>query len=307
MSKFSAISVSLPHAATTEPKAASVRSTLDAVPTAQVVAQRENGDRAYAWVQAEAEVLIAKAYGQHQPESAHVMARAKISQEELESLGAHTHYPPKSFLDHLAFGTMRFLRIFTHMFFREKYDHHAVVLETVAAVPGVVGAAFRHLRSLRRMEKDHGWIPALQEEAENERMHLLIFLAIAKPSALERFLIVCAQAAYGLFYAGLYTFSGQSAHRMVGYLEEEAHLAYTAFLGAIDSGKLPNKPAPEIAIRYYGLPADARLRDVVLRVRADESMHRDFNHMLADKVRDNESNSPPYFMGLHQTGYTGRG
>jgi hypothetical protein len=63
MSKFSAISVSLPHAATTEPKAASVRSTLDAVPTAQVVAQRENGDRAYAWVQAEAEVLIAKVCG----------------------------------------------------------------------------------------------------------------------------------------------------------------------------------------------------------------------------------------------------
>jgi ubiquinol oxidase len=181
------------------------------------------------------------------------------------------------------------------------------VLETVAAVPGVVGAAFRHLRSLRRMEKDHGWIPALQEEAENERMHLLIFLAIAKPSALERFLIVCAQAAYGAFYAALYSFSGQSAHRMVGYLEEEAHLAYTAFLGAIDAGKIPNKPAPEIAIRYYGLPADARLRDVVLRVRADECMHRDFNHMLADKVRNNEANSHPHFMSLAEEGYTGRG
>lgn len=31
----------------------------------------------------------------------------------------------------------------------------------------------RHFRSLRRMERDHGWIGALLEEAENERMHLL--------------------------------------------------------------------------------------------------------------------------------------
>ncbi len=26
------------------------------------------------------------------------------------------------------------------LFFRDKYDHHAVTLETIAAVPGVVGA-----------------------------------------------------------------------------------------------------------------------------------------------------------------------
>jgi len=183
------------------------------------------------------------------------------------------------------------------MFFREKYDHHAVVLETVAAVPGVVAAAFRHLRALRRMAPDHGWIPALQEEAENERMHLLIFLQLTKPSGLERFLVMLAQGGYLAFYAALYTFSAQSAHRMVGYLEEEAHLAYTAYLAAIDSGALENKPAPEIAKKYYGLPADARLRDVVLRVRADECTHRDFNHMLANKVRDNDTSSPPFFMG----------
>ncbi len=34
----------------------------------------------------------------------------------------------------------------------------------------------RHMRSLRRMERDHGWIGVLLEEAQNERMHLLIWL-----------------------------------------------------------------------------------------------------------------------------------
>lgn len=32
-----------------------------------------------------------------------------------------------------------------------------VFLESVAGVPGMVAASLRHLRSLRRMERDHGW------------------------------------------------------------------------------------------------------------------------------------------------------
>ena len=34
-------------------------------------------------------------------------------------------------------------------------------LETVAGVPGMVGAMVRHLRSLRHMDRDHGWIHTL--------------------------------------------------------------------------------------------------------------------------------------------------
>ena len=34
-------------------------------------------------------------------------------------------------------------------------------LETVAAIPGMVGAMIRHLSSLRRMRRDHGWIHTL--------------------------------------------------------------------------------------------------------------------------------------------------
>lgn len=45
----------------------------------------------------------------------------------------------------------------------------------------------------------------------------------------------------------MYLLSPATAHRFVGYLEEEAVAAYTAFLGAIDKGQIPNVPAPKIA------------------------------------------------------------
>jgi ubiquinol oxidase len=60
---------------------------------------------------------------------------------------------------------------------------------------------------------------------------------------------------------------------------------YNKFLAAIDSGEIKNVPAPEVAIEYWGLPADATLRDVVLVVRADECSHRDVNHAMADKLK----------------------
>lgn len=43
------------------------------------------------------------------------------------------------------------------------------MIETIAAVPGMVGGMLLHLRSLRRFEESHGWIRALLEEAEKFR------------------------------------------------------------------------------------------------------------------------------------------
>jgi threonyl-tRNA synthetase len=40
-----------------------------------------------------------------------------------------------------------------------------IFLETVAGVPGMVGGMLRHLRSLRLMQRDNGWINTLLEEA----------------------------------------------------------------------------------------------------------------------------------------------
>jgi len=57
-------------------------------------------------------------------------------------------------------------------------------------------------------------------------------------------------------------------------------------LAAIDSGKIPNVDAPDIAKAYWHLPPDAKLRDVVVAVRVDECMHRDVNHTFSHKARE---------------------
>jgi ubiquinol oxidase len=61
---------------------------------------------------------------------------------------------------------------------QEKYGCHAMMLETVAAVPGMVGGMMLHLKSLRRFEESGGWIRTLLDEAENERMHLMTLIQV---------------------------------------------------------------------------------------------------------------------------------
>jgi len=57
-----------------------------------------------------------------------------------------------------------------------KWIKRFIFLETVAGIPGMVGGMVRHSASLRKFERDNGWIHNLIEEAENERMHLFTFL-----------------------------------------------------------------------------------------------------------------------------------
>ncbi|MCH7956785.1 MAG: alternative oxidase [Proteobacteria bacterium] len=194
------------------------------------------------------------------------------------------HHRPENLSDRFALAVVKMLRFFADTFFAKRYGHRAVVLETVAAVPGMVGGALQHLRALRRMEDDHGWIRTLLDEAENERMHLMTFIHIAKPSGLERALIVLAQGAFYNAFFLLYLISPRTAHRVVGYFEEEAVVSYTQYLEEIDAGRHENVPAPQIAIEYWKLPPDARLRDVVLVIRDDEAGHRNANHGFADKL-----------------------
>lgn len=194
------------------------------------------------------------------------------------------HRKPADLRDHVAFAFVKFLRFFADLFFRRRYGHRAVVLETVAAVPGMVAGLLQHLRAIRRMRDDQGWIKELLDEAENERMHLMTFLQVAQPNLIERGLIMIAQAVFYNFYFFLYLFAPKTAHRVIGYFEEEAVTSYTHYLLEIDAGRLENGPAPELAIEYWGLPAAARLRDVVIAVRADEAGHRDRNHYFADAL-----------------------
>lgn len=194
------------------------------------------------------------------------------------------HYLPRDFRDRIAYAFVKFMRFFADTFFARRYGHRAVVLETVAAVPGMVAGSLQHLRALRRMKSDHGWIRTLLEEAENERMHLMTFIHIAKPSRFERFLVLLAQGAFYNFFFLLYVISPKTAHRVVGYLEEEAVYSYTEYLAGVDSGTYVNVPAPRIAIDYWKLASDARLRDVIIAVRDDEAHHRDVNHKYADEL-----------------------
>jgi len=195
-----------------------------------------------------------------------------------------THHDIRDWSDRTAFAITRGLRFLADTFFAKRYGNRAIVLETVAAVPGMVGAALVHLRCLRWMRDDEGWIRTLMNEAENERMHLMTFVEIARPSWIERMLVLFAQAAFFTFFLVLYIVSSRTAHRLVGYFEEQAVISYTQYLEEIDAGRVENVPAPQIALDYWKLPAGARLREVVVAVRADEAEHRDVNHGFADTL-----------------------
>lgn len=201
-----------------------------------------------------------------------------------EATQLERHHIPVDFSDRVALAFTKALRFFADTFFARRYGHRAVVLETVAAVPGMVGGALQHLRALRRLESDRGWIRTLLDEAENERIHLMTFIQIARPSKIERLLILVAQGVfYNLFFL-LYLISSKTAHRVVGYFEEEAVTSYTEYLAGVDKGTHPNVPAPRIAIDYWKLAPDATLRDVIIAVRADEASHRDVNHQFANEL-----------------------
>ena len=194
------------------------------------------------------------------------------------------HHRPSGASDRIALGFTKVLRWVADTFFAERYGHRAVVLETVAAVPGMVGATITHLRCLRRMSDDNGWIKTLMDEAENERMHLMTFVEISQPTWFERAVIIGVQWVFYLAFFALYLISARTAHRVVGYFEEEAVISYSHYLAEIDEQRSENVPAPAIARRYWGLDDAARLRDVVLVVRADEAHHRDVNHGFANEL-----------------------
>jgi ubiquinol oxidase len=220
----------------------------------------------------------------------------EVIMENTSPVDVTVHRQPVDWSARIAYAFTKVLRYCADTFFAQRYGHRAIVLETVAAVPGMVGATATHLKCLRRMCDDHGWIRTLMEEAENERMHLMTFIEVAQPNLFERFVILAVQWVFYLGFFALYLISPRTAHRLVGYFEEEAVVSYTHYLAQIDAGKAENVPAPAIARHYWMLPADATLRDVVLVIRADEAHHRDVNHGFADALSGKPEAKPvaPY-------------
>lgn len=203
-------------------------------------------------------------------------------------VGLHTEqfkYTPKTFRDKMARTIVRLSAEAADFLFRERYGHRAIVLETIASVPGMIGGFFQHLKSLRLIRDDRGWIRALLDEAENERIHLLVYSELAHPTRFERFLIMFVQFFFCILYFLLYLFSPKTAHRVVGYFEEEAIHSYETYLRLVHEGVHENVPATELAKSYWELKDDARLTDMIEATIKDEMVHRDVNHRFAnDKV-----------------------
>lgn len=230
------------------------------------------------------------------PMGTHTLPHPIWSEEELHSVKV-THKPPEGFVDKLAFRSVKLLRstfdLLTGFNWGERTEKKWVLricfLETVAGVPGMVAAMTRHLHSLRRLKRDHGWIHTLLEEAENERMHLMTALQLRQPSWLFRSGVIVSQGAFVTMFSIAYLLSPRFCHRFVGYLEEEAVFTYSKCLKDIESGSLKHwqtKAAPDVAIRYWKLPETASMKDVVLAIRADEAHHRVVNHTLASMKED---------------------
>ena len=162
-----------------------------------------------------------------------------------------------------------FFRFIADTFFAKRYGHRAVVLETVAAVPGMVAGVWLHMKSLRKMKTGLGpKIREMMEEAENERMHLMIFIDIAQPTWLERWRVLFAQFIFRIFYSLLSIFCPKT-HKCA-LLEEEVRKIISILHGRVWQA---NVDAPQIAIDYYDLDQDAKLTDVIKKVRADEEKH----------------------------------
>jgi hypothetical protein len=181
-----------------------------------------------------------------------------------------------------------------------------IFLESIAGVPGMVAGMLRHLRSLRRLKRDNGWIETLLEESYNERMHLLTFMKMCEPGPLMKFLILGAQ---GVFFNAMfvsYLISPRICHRFVGYLEEEAVHTYTRCIREIDAGLLPKWTdegflVPDMAVAYWHMPEGKRtMRDLVLYIRADEAVHRGVNHTLGNL---NQKEDPNPFVSDYKTGH----
>jgi len=216
------------------------------------------------------------------------------SDDELDRVSIEKH-EPVTMSDHFMKGVMNVLY---HGFnFVTGYDPvdpsprsvawRLIILESFAGVPGFVAAGFRHFYSLRTLKRDHGAIYTFLEEAENERMHLLVCLKMFEASPITRALCVAAQFGMTPFLALTYAVHPGSMHRFVGYLEETAVETYT---NLVDKTTTPGTKlhdewqglaAPGIAKAYWKLDRDAKWVDCLQHMLADESHHRDVNHTFA--------------------------
>lgn len=167
-----------------------------------------------------------------------------------------------------------------------------ILLESVAGVPGFLAASHRHFSAIRHLKRDFGWINTLLEEAENERMHLMICMKMFDAGLITRAVVVAAQLLMTPFLAGLYAVHPKAClplRRLPGrngvlHLQTDHHLRPHARHGAaLRMGQ------PQGASNRARLLQPARGRDVGGRARAnlrrrDPSPRRE-PHLCDDGLR----------------------
>ncbi|KAL9653548.1 hypothetical protein ABK040_000468 [Willaertia magna] len=167
----------------------------------------------------------------------------------------------------------------------------------------MVGGLIRHFTMLRRTlnereEHEHLKVGALLEEAENHRVHLLIWSEFIKQNLFERLLLVSVQLICSQYYFYVYNFFGKYfSHRLVGYLGELSVESYGEMLELIESGKVENlRVESKLAKDYWNLcdgqsrdgqllrdgeggkDDSVTLKDIIVIMRMEEMKHREFNH-----------------------------
>eukprot|EP01060_Flectonema_neradi_P007367 TRINITY_DN15122_c0_g1_i1.p1 TRINITY_DN15122_c0_g1~~TRINITY_DN15122_c0_g1_i1.p1 ORF type:complete len:323 (+),score=57.27 TRINITY_DN15122_c0_g1_i1:53-970(+) len=229
------------------------------------------------------------------PTQNHVWEKNELAEILKKESEVANHHKPKGFMDRVIHmvvqGCYHGFNLITGF---SKSDptpksliYRVLILESIAGCPGMVAAGVRHFRSLRRMERDGGWIHTLLEEAENERMHLLVFMRMFQPGLATRGAVILLQAVVVSVLTALYCIKPAWVHRFVGYLEETAVQTYLTIIDRLqDPTKQLHKEwkdlkAPEIAKSYWRLPEDAMFLDVIKQICADEMHHRDVNHAFA--------------------------
>lgn len=222
-------------------------------------------------------------------------------------------HQPVTTSDHIMSNIMKFMYVSFNTITGYRHENptaksiewRLIILESFAGVPGFLAAAFRHFYSLRTLKRDHGSIYTFLEEAENERMHLLVCLKMFKANRITKALVIAAQVSMTPFLMLVYTISPPAMHRFVGYLEETAVETYSNIIENCETpGTNLNREwsqleAPPIAKTYWNLPEDASWITCLKHILADEAHHRDVNHTFADLPADAENP----FIGQHMENF----
>ena len=230
------------------------------------------------------------------PTQNHVWEKEELEVMLKKEKTTPSHQEPRGVLDRVTYWVVRgCYHAFNTLTGFSKKDptpqsmvYRVLILESIAGCPGMVAAGIRHFRSLRHMERDNGWIHTLLEEAENERMHLLVFMTMFSPGLATRLAVMSMQCVMVTALTVLYVIRPSLVHRFVGYLEETAVATYVTVIDKMETPgtKLHTAwselPAPVIAKNYWRLPEDAMFLEVVKQICADEMHHRDVNHEFAN-------------------------